>query len=656
MLRSHSRALRPVLAMFVMLTSLGGASPAMAVGNSDTVDPGAPRPRPGSGSLPKWIAPPAAGFRWAVESRAHLWAQAWRPIKTLRGDAMDCTGVGAARKCTNSEQIYDPEYVHPSSFGISVAGCVSEKDWEESRKGRPTAHKYGWAINGQVVADATKCETTLRVPAQGGYKLTLTVDGKPMTQDARIKDILIVALGDSMSSGEGSPDVPRMDKTPARWVDRQCHRSMNGPAARAAQLIEDGDSSTSVTFISFACSGATIDTDTPLESFTFNAYEPAIGNNGLKSGTGLLGPYKGIEAPEGFDKEDMPSYVKRGGVGVRDSQVVALRRALDGRRKADFVIMSAGLNDARFSSMLATCILYSDCANEPVAAPGGGKTPLKHRFDLDTAKIPAMLQRLGKEISPMTNRTLLLEYPAAAFTNDNKKYCDSVLADVKLNFIPTDKLKPIGITAAESQWMTTYAGKMFSERLQAGAASATFDWVGGISNAFSGHGYCAVNHYVETAIESAEHQGPTPSTTTGTIHPNASGYAEMSRSIVAALTGAGSNARPRAVSDEYTATSRSILRVDSLKGVLANDSDPDLLTHLRVTRFEQPTSKVGKVSVDADGSFVYNPGEFTGEDTFLYTVTDGKLEAFGRVKIKVAPNATPAGPPVVRANTVAVRP
>ncbi len=129
------------------------------------------------------------------------------------------------------------------------------------------------------------------------------------------------------------------------------------------------------------------------------------------------------------------------------------------------------------------------------------------------------------------------------------------------------------------------------------------------------------------------------------MHPNAYGYGAMGRTIVGVMTGEGSNnARPRAVSDEYTATVGQLLKVDSLKGVLANDSDPDLAQKIRIVRFDQPSSKVAKVTVNPDGSFTYNPAGFTGEDSFLYTVSDGKLEAFGRVKIKVTGTAAPATP------------
>src|SRR3546814_6617011 len=77
----------------------------------------------------------------------------------------------------------------------------------------------------------------------------------------RAKDLLIVSIGDSMASGEGNPDgytwVPALNNHITDWVYRRCHRSKTSGHALAAKAIEDASDKTSVTFLSYACSGGT---------------------------------------------------------------------------------------------------------------------------------------------------------------------------------------------------------------------------------------------------------------------------------------------------------------------------------------------------------------------------------------------------------------
>ena len=97
------------------------------------------------------------------------------------------------------------------------------------------------------------------------------------TQFVRIKDILIVSIGDSMSAGEGNPEIRADEEREAHatwadtWDDRRgkppgdeanegqrAHRSSNSYPARLARQLEKGDPHSSVTFVSVASSGAQI--------------------------------------------------------------------------------------------------------------------------------------------------------------------------------------------------------------------------------------------------------------------------------------------------------------------------------------------------------------------------------------------------------------
>jgi hypothetical protein len=300
--------------------------------------------------------------------------------------------------------------------------------------------------------------------------------------------------------------------------------------------------------------------------------------------------------------------------------------------------MSAGINDARFAAMMHACVLYSDCPEEGIGS-AANKMPLKRRYERDANRVTDFYKRLGPELDPLANRVLVFQYPNA-FTGDNKKTCDETLEDVALGFMP----KPfrLGITAYEANWIQSFAGPTLHNAIRVGTASAGFEFIEGPWEGFKGHGYCASDQqrWINRAVESNTKQGPSLGDTKGTIHPNSTGYYELSKFIVSALTGKENNARPRPLSDKYVATPGKLLRVDVLSGVLANDSDTDIIGTLTVKSFTQPSSKISKVQVESDGSFVYNAAGFSGTESFFYTVTDGISEAVGRVQITV-----PASPP-----------
>jgi hypothetical protein len=80
-------------------------------------------------------------------------------------------------------------------------------------------------------------------------------------QIIRVRDILLVSIGDSAASGEGDPDITDGNGN-ALWADSpnagQHDRSGRAAAAKAALAIEQADPHTSVTFVDVTVSGAPI--------------------------------------------------------------------------------------------------------------------------------------------------------------------------------------------------------------------------------------------------------------------------------------------------------------------------------------------------------------------------------------------------------------
>ena len=83
------------------------------------------------------------------------------------------------------------------------------------------------------------------------------------------------------------------------------------------------------------------------------------------------------------------------------------------------------------------------------------------------------------------------------------------------------------------------------------------------------------------------------------------------------------NDAPVALPDQYELDEDTSLSVSAESGVLANDSDVNEDT-LTVTEVRNHPS-FGQVTMNPDGSFIYVPqGNFTGTDSFVYVVDDGK--------------------------------
>lgn len=148
---------------------------------------------------------------------------------------------------------------------------------------------------------------------EGSYEVSLSIDGADQgTETVKVDDILIVAMGDSYSSGEGNPESGA-----APWRDNksQCHRSANAGPARAALAAEKASKQTSVTFVHLACSGATI-------------------------ADGLLGPQPFTTDPSGFD------------------QLAEFDRLI--HRHVDALTLSIGANDVGFGPILSYCAVVGD--------------------------------------------------------------------------------------------------------------------------------------------------------------------------------------------------------------------------------------------------------------------------------------------------------
>jgi hypothetical protein len=607
------RRLRHLTVVLVTLGLFVG----IAASTASAIDPHRdPEIDPPEVTPPPFTAP-LNGFSWRVDGRFgskipnpddgqepalinYHYCAPERPNVNCRGNVND------------NKYHYDPAYVHPDALHAAFAGCPTET--EDAAAAGQTAYRYTW----QIVDTATHAVQTTYGPAANcgfdhsfpidltgngavntGVRLTITdphaadpnapILGSPFEQPVVVKDYLIVSIGDSYASGEGNPDVPQKFATgpfdiplpivsrDAVWEDARCHRSATAGPAQAAMRLELADPHSSVTFLSFACSGANV------EQHGFNNTSPldpynTTGNGVIDNGVGILGPYAGAAPPAG--------------AAPLDNQIQQVHDAV-GHRRIDALVMSGGGNDIGFGYVGTACVVLPHCETRSVtaspAAKAAGATTqtLDARLHDDIAALPGIYDDLANQLDATdldVAKLYVSEYPDST-RNNAGAHCSAMLDDVIplstvivggaiaaavlavtypwvlpavfVAAVASGVLPPFGIFDDEVAWAgdaALPAGDANADhglnRAIADAAQAhvhnrvPWELVGGIADDFRGtgarsngvgHGYCASNSWIRSADESNTMQGPyniaIHGDTKGTLHPNAAGHTDYAAHI-----------------------------------------------------------------------------------------------------------------------------
>jgi len=212
-------------------------------------------------------------------------------------------------------------------------------------------------------------------------------------------------MGDSIASGEGNPDR-RFPDGSVEWGDLKCHRSQYAGAALAARKLEKSDKHTSVTFVSVACSGASIN----------DVVNP-----------GYLG-----EVPDGVP---LPSQIEETSwLLCPDGQTCNSRWEIN---KIDALILQVGGNDLHFDDIVTACAKERNCQDDG---------DLNARLAQDKANLPGRLNTMADALNAW------LRYDNVVFPDyfdptraENGDFCP----DMKF---PVDWWPDGHITAVESQW------------------------------------------------------------------------------------------------------------------------------------------------------------------------------------------------------------
>jgi len=404
-----------------------------------------------------------------------------------------------------------------------------------------------------------------------------------------VRDILIVAMGDSYSSGEGNPErvqglslpgyfpsgtisylqnsdlnqdapgtafvlaSPFFTQTAdALWADgadgyygptpfgldmtndnRQSHRSTVAATAQYALQLERSDPHSSVTFVHVSQSGATTQT--------------AIG------------------AVAAYGLED-PSY--------KLTAQTKLIQAIVGSRPIDQLFISLGGNDVGFTT-LAEGLVVSDVVVDDVIGdassftPGGVNRILNQAnrviaasdalsavldyFNYLKSGLPAGYASVQQALSASgvtSSATFITEYPdptriyrSFINPNTNQPFTLPWWGPAAFDVVP-----PAQISATESYFVSQSILTPLNQAVAAAAKANGWTYLTNIASAFLGHGYDAPKavdslgnqRFLRTARESSLFQGPVgltgPLHTSGTLHPNALGHQAIQGAIWGDLT------------------------------------------------------------------------------------------------------------------------
>lgn len=508
----------------------------------------------------------------------------------------------------SDEHRYKPEYVNPTSWELSLRAFP--EGWSEDDNGRVLVPadiaSLRWIVD-QVDGPFFEARNHKRsrgmlqaqfnLPGPGNYEVTLRLNltsGESVsnTRRYRLRDFLVVSIGDSFSSGQGNPDVPAVpaeddramcEATTLYLMASRFQETVGNFLKAAEESSEDtieeylpfiGAIAVSVDnsfqdirsyikgkikglrdsivgfvesalvegaeelagWIGFGDGGESVEAPHPAEWQEPNAYRSyrsapslaarqietdasfgsdkatflSFARTGSEIQDGLLGP-RTVDVPQ-FGWRSIDAWIDDKG------QVAEVEDTLAGRR-IDALIISVGVNDLEFSSLVTSSVLWPGTPGFPDRREllEAAWQKIDGQLARDFARLAAVIdERLAPE------NVFLLEYPVGAFSDIEtlmNRPCDVLgsKSGLDLNFGEAAELGALGAR--------------LNQVLHAVADNLGWTMIDGIEKEFDGHGYCADRSYYVSAAESCLNQGDFE----GMLHPNASGHAIARDRIALAL-------------------------------------------------------------------------------------------------------------------------
>ncbi len=403
----------------------------------------------------------------------------------------------------------DPAYVNPGTFGVTF----TPQDTSPATVWHTT---YLWKVEGDHLPGPRYLwGATPSTPlAEGTYYVMLRAQDlltgavSTNTQAVTVKDLLIVSVGDSYASGEGNPEKPQtfhwwgsVDDD-AQWADE----SQTAPG-----YPRDAADAHRSTKAAPAQAALALERADPHTSVTF-----------------LSVAHTGATVWDTLGQLDRVAQLTRG-------------------RQIDALTASVGGNDIGFGDIVAAMTKPGFDTAEWGQKVSDALYWLGGDYYSRYAQLNAKIQGLAP------HHVYVTEYPDPTRDADGRSY-DRIL---------TDAFPGMGIDAWEEDWARQHVINPLNQTIQRAADKYHWNYVGGIADAFVGHGYGAPagERWIRTADEAVTLQGPYHNPilygaftfgiggvvadvvshveTTGTMHPNELGHQAIARALLKSMAAAG---------------------------------------------------------------------------------------------------------------------
>jgi hypothetical protein len=426
---------------------------------------------------------------------------------------------------------YEPDYAQvPRDWTILATATLK-------RRGSARMHCL-WSVDGGSPAAETSCRNaTLLTKTSSEVHVVVLSSSDAVLGEASLKvephDILIASLGDSFASGEGNPETRRpvlsrirahVQAPMAGWSDRRCHRSLLAGATLAAYDVAAANKHSSVTFVGFACSGASV------REGVLGSYE---GQETLRSMSDFAAKW---DVGDDYQKvlgtlhDPLPPQI--------DALVEALcpaggydastGRCTDEMRKPDVLLLSIGGNDIGFGKLIRSWVKKS-CGNDTCRRQyREGIRAKRKRLSIDLADLGTTL---GNRVGSAS--VLIVEYPDPTH-NEKGAFCSDA-AFSQTSFVP-------GILALTGHRLRGGDMRLAFEEVVLGLRSdlsavaisnsaQRWRYVGGLVDASRTKGYCSSTRWFNTISDSLNKEGMPD----GAMHPNFFQHSKVAEIIATSI-------------------------------------------------------------------------------------------------------------------------
>lgn len=400
--------------------------------------------------------------------------------------------------------------------------------------------------DGSVVSEENApCDRSvaLEIPYPAGAQIIVSRQGSsariagPLT--IKIRDVLIIGMGDSFAAGDGNPDHPatfsdershdygyvdiaatgkreHLDGYPARvgrwreidsnafrkqrarWWDRECHRSLYSHQLRVALQLAVENPQRAVTFVSFSCSGAEISQglllDLPVRECTPGEKARVPAQFSALSEELCSSVQRDVPMPAAIISR-VPELRAVSESNMRLTRCRRLKRnghyVTDLKRPIDLVLLSIGGNDVGFVPLISDSLLSEKSIYRVLGRQFDsvyGVDRARERLDLLKRRFAGLRYSLDLLLGVSSDRTrpgnvILTGYPNVGYGEDGVRTCGGTKG---LEVFPPFHLNAGKVGEAED----------FTQELNsqlAALAGNGWSYVDGFRDDFRSHGLCAVN-------------------------------------------------------------------------------------------------------------------------------------------------------------------